>query len=62
LRVEMAFPGGAGYGSSADRDADKIKRDIALGSITTEHAAEHYKLSATKVAEVIKQSKPGEYL
>lgn len=60
VRVEMAFPGGGGYGKPGDRDSEAIKRDIALGYITAEHAAEHYNISASDVAEIIKQAKTGE--
>ena len=59
-RVEMAFPGGAGYGRPADRDADKVKRDLALGYITPEHAAKYYNLSAAVIAEITEQSRLGE--
>ena len=60
VRVEMAFPGGGGYGNPSDRDAELVKRDIALGYISPEHAAEHYNLPASEVTEIIKQSKRGE--
>ena len=59
-RVEMAFPGGAGYGDPAQRDPDLIKRDIALGYITPEHAVEFYKISASEVSAILKQTKNGE--
>ncbi len=60
IRVEMAFPGGAGYGQPSNRDAAAVKNDIAQGYITAEHAAEHYNISAAEVADVLKQSKLGE--
>ena len=60
IRVEMAFPGGAGYGPPDRREASSILRDVALGYITPQHATEHYKLSAAEVADVIEQSKRGE--
>ncbi len=62
VRVEMAFPGGAGYGKPDQRDMNLVKRDLAMGYITAEHAAEFYNLSATDIAEVLEQSKLGEML
>ncbi len=61
ITVEMAFPGGGGYGEPAARDAEQVRRDIALGYITPEHAIKHYKLSASEVAETVEQSKNGDY-
>jgi len=58
--VCMAFPGGAGYGSASDRDIESVKRDLALGYISAEHATNHYNLSAATVADVLSQSKLGE--
>ena len=52
LRVQMAFPGGAGYGAAAQRDADAVRRDLALGYISARQAAETYGLSAAEIAEV----------
>ncbi len=60
VRVEMAFPGGAGYGKPSDRDIQAVKRDIAMGYITAEHATEHYNLCATEAAEIIQKSTRGE--
>ncbi len=60
VRVEMAFPGGAGYGNPAKRDIERVKRDLAMGYITAEHAAEFYNLSAQDIADSQKQSKLGE--
>ena len=51
-RVEMAFPGGAGYGDPALRDTDLIKRDLARGYISAESAARDYGLSAADIAAV----------
>lgn len=62
IHVEMAFPGGAGYGQPSERDPDKIKRDIALGYITPEHAAEQYGLSSAQITEVLEKTKLGETL
>ncbi|WP_341862760.1 hydantoinase B/oxoprolinase family protein [Gymnodinialimonas sp. 57CJ19] len=51
-RVEMAFPGGAGYGEAADRDPALVKRDLARGYISAEEAAQDYGLSADDIAAV----------
>ncbi len=60
VRVEMAFPGGAGYGKPSGRDVDALKRDIAMGYITAEHAAEHYNFPASEATAIIKASTRGE--
>ncbi|WP_323039245.1 hydantoinase B/oxoprolinase family protein [Gemmobacter sp.] len=41
-RVEMVLAGGAGYGLPAERDPAAVARDVALGLISPEHAAQHY--------------------
>ena len=51
-RVEMAFPGGAGYGDPALRETDLVKRDLARGYISAESAARDYGLSAADIAAV----------
>ncbi len=51
-RVMMAFPGGAGYGAPGERPTDQIKRDLALGYISAQTAAETYGLSTAEIAEV----------
>jgi N-methylhydantoinase B len=60
--VEMAFPGGAGYGNPQARDAEMVKRDLALGYITPEHAAQHYNLSADDIADALARAKLGDIL
>ncbi len=62
MHVEMAFPGGAGYGQPSLRDPDKINRDIALGYITAEHARQHYGLTDAQIAEVLEKTRLGETL
>ncbi|MEM9579834.1 MAG: hydantoinase B/oxoprolinase family protein [Pseudomonadota bacterium] len=52
LRVQMAFPGGAGYGAVAARDTALVKRDLMLGYISETSAAEDYGLSEGEIAEV----------
>ncbi|WP_425038669.1 hydantoinase B/oxoprolinase family protein [Primorskyibacter sp. S187A] len=51
-RVMMAFPGGAGYGDPAERPKERVKRDLALGYISPETAAQDYGLSADEIAAV----------
>lgn len=50
--VQMAFPGGAGYGDPAERDPMLVRRDLARGYISADDAAEVYGLSADDIAEV----------
>ncbi len=60
VRVEMAFPGGGGYGNPSNRHAASVRQDIAQGYITPEHASEHYNISAAEAANIIEQSKVGD--
>ncbi len=41
-RIRIESPGGGGYGLPAERDPAAIRRDLALGYETPEHAARHY--------------------
>jgi len=50
--VEMAFPGGAGYGDPAQRDRGAVKRDLVRGYISEAVALEAYGLTDDEVAEV----------
>ena len=50
--VEMAFPGGAGYGDPAQRDRGAVKRDLVRGYISEAVAREAYGLTDDEVAEV----------
>ncbi|MCB9946090.1 MAG: hydantoinase B/oxoprolinase family protein [Geminicoccaceae bacterium] len=52
-RVEMAFPGGAGYGDPSQRPRDDVIRDLAQGYITAETARLHYGLSDGEIDEVL---------
>lgn len=45
-RVEMVLAGGAGYGPPSDRVPAAVSRDLALGLITPDHAAQHYGFTA----------------
>ena len=51
-RIQMAFPGGAGYGPVSERDKDAAKRDLAKGYITETSAHEDYGLSPQDIAKV----------
>lgn len=51
-RVMLAFPGGAGYGASGDRDTAMVKRDLAQGYISAKVAARDYGLSDGDIAEI----------
>lgn len=59
-RVIMAFPGGAGYGDPATRDPHQIRRDIARGYITADHAKTHYGVTAEESADIQRRAKLGE--
>lgn len=58
--VQMKFPGGAGYGSSKDRDTNAVKRDLALGYISAEQAAARYGLSTEEIEKSLELAKLGE--
>lgn len=59
-KVMMGLPGGAGYGSPAERRPELIHRDLALGYITADFAREHYRLSDEEIEEVQARAKLGE--
>ncbi len=59
-KVVMAFPGGAGYGDPKMRDPDNVKRDLARGYISADHAAEYYGLSQSEIADVEDAVRRGE--
>ncbi len=59
-RVQMAFPGGAGYGDPAMRDRDAVKRDLARGYISADSAAATYGLSEEEIASVQDAVRKGE--
>jgi N-methylhydantoinase B len=61
-RVKLAFPGGAGYGRPADRDADSVRKDLARGYISAAVASEVYGMSETDIARVNAAVKRGEAL
>ncbi len=59
-RVQMAFPGGAGYGDPAERSKDDARRDLARGYISAETAARDYGLSGEDIAAVEAAVRRGE--
>ena len=59
-RVLMAFPGGAGYGVVADRDAAAMRRDLALGYVSEAAARIVYNLPDTVIAQVLADARKGE--
>jgi N-methylhydantoinase B len=59
-RVMLAFPGGAGYGPTADRDPELVICDLARGYISAEAAEKLYGLDAADVARVLEAVKQGE--
>lgn len=59
-RVQMAFPGGAGYGDPAERDPAAVRRDLALGYIDAEPARNTYGLGQAEIDEVLARARLGE--
>ncbi|MEM7720786.1 MAG: hydantoinase B/oxoprolinase family protein [Pseudomonadota bacterium] len=59
-RVEMAFPGGAGYGDPAGRSRDDIRRDLALGYISRAAAIRDYGLAPTEADDILTRANRGE--
>lgn len=59
-KVEMAFPGGGGYGDPKDRAPDAVKRDLARGYISAHSAAVDYGLSQDDIEAVQAATARGE--
>lgn len=59
-RVMMAFPGGAGYGNSDQRDPARVRRDLARGYISETVARRDFGLSDAEVTETLNAVKRGE--
>lgn len=59
-RVCMAFPGGAGYGPTDQRDPQAIQRDLALGYISAQAAADAYGLSHSEINDILQRAARGE--
>ena len=58
-RVLLAFPGGAGFGSSKDRDPALVQRDLARGYISRDVAIQDYGLKPAEADAVIASVKNG---
>lgn len=52
--VELAFPGGGGYGDPSERDFAAVQSDLRLGYITPDTARDTYGLTDTQIADAIK--------
>ena len=50
--VEMAFPGGGGYGDATDRPVYAVKRDLLRGYISAQSAAQDYGLGDDEIAAI----------
>ena len=59
-KVMLAFPGGAGYGAPARRNAEDIRRDLAGGYITAAFARDHYGMSQADIDDVLERAKLGD--
>ena len=59
-KVMLAFPGGAGYGSPADRDLALVQRDLARGYISPETARRDYGLSDAQIDAVLDAVRTGQ--
>ena len=51
-RVQMAFPGGAGYGDPSQRTREQVKRDVLRGYVSSKVAQRDYGLTQAELAEV----------
>ncbi len=45
-KVRLETPGGGGFGDPAERDPEKVARDVRLGYVTPEAARRDYKARA----------------
>lgn len=59
-RVQLFFPGGAGYGPSSERDKALVCRDLARGYISEQSASDEYGLSQAEIDTVLNAVKKGE--
>ncbi|WP_299865362.1 hydantoinase B/oxoprolinase family protein [uncultured Roseobacter sp.] len=59
-RVQMAFPGGAGYGDPQARDKSLVRRDLLRGYISPETARDAYGMSEADIAEIKTARKSGD--
>ncbi|MEL6504002.1 MAG: hydantoinase B/oxoprolinase family protein [Pseudomonadota bacterium] len=58
--VQMAFPGGAGYGPAQERNRVAVERDLALGYISAQSAKQDYDLSETEIDDILSRAALGE--
>ncbi len=56
-KVQLAFPGGGGFGKSCNRNEDLIEKDLKLGYISERSAKKDYNLSDLKVKKIRKIEK-----
>ena len=61
-KVLMAFPGGAGYGTSENREKSSIIRDLALGYISAQSAERDYGLSKAEITDILTAAQKGEMM
>jgi len=59
-RVMLAFPGGAGYGDPAEREAQLVRKDLMRGYISESVAKQDYGMSDEEVASVAAAVNNGE--
>lgn len=59
-RVQMAFPGGAGYGDPHARDKSLVRRDLLRSYISPETARDAYGMSEADIAEIETARKSGD--
>ncbi len=59
-QVEMAFPGGAGYGDPSKRDRAAVMRDLALGYISPQEAAHGYGLTQADIDATLATAQAGD--
>ncbi|MEM9438682.1 MAG: hydantoinase B/oxoprolinase family protein, partial [Pseudomonadota bacterium] len=58
--VQMAFPGGAGFGDASNRDKTLVERDLALGYISSKSARDIYGLTDQEIGEVLAKAAKGD--
>lgn len=51
--VQLAFPGGGGYGNPRDRDPQAVARDLRLGYISEDTARDTYGLSEAQIRDAL---------
>ena len=56
-RVQLAFPGGGGFGPVRCRKKSLIKKDLSLGYISKNSAQKLYKLPVSEINSLLKKRK-----